>query len=367
MDFAESVREIDVSAIRRIFEAAGEDSINLGLGKPDFETSEHIREAAVDAIRAGKAGSYTNNAGLDELREAVSEYVEFDAESEEVIATSGASEALHIAIEAHVDPGDEVIIPDPGFVSYDALTRIADAEPVGVELASDLRMTPEAVKESLSDDTSAFVVNSPANPTGAVQTEEDMRAFAEIADDHDVPLISDEVYDHLVYEGEHHPPAEYGDNVVTIKAASKTFAMTGWRLGFVIADVERCDEIIKVHQYCQACAAAPSQFAGIEALTSPESRDAVDEMKTEFEARRKLVVEGLRDIGLECPTPKGAFYAFPKVPEGFVEECIDRGVVLVPGDAFGEHGAGYARISYANSRENIRDALEVMEGVVEDL
>ncbi|MDY7082595.1 MAG: aminotransferase class I/II-fold pyridoxal phosphate-dependent enzyme, partial [Halobacteria archaeon] len=295
----------------------------------------------------------------------------FAASGSEVIVTSGASEALHIAVQAHVNPGEEVIIPDPGFVSYDALTKVADARPVPVELADDLRMEPESVKEAIGEETSAIIVNSPANPTGAVQTEEDMRAFAEIAADYDIPLISDEVYDRFVYDGGHYSPAKFdeneGGNVVTVNAASKTFAMTGWRLGYVIASEARCDEMIKVHQYVQACASAPSQYAVLEALTSDESDGAVDEMKREFEARRDLVLEGLDDIGLECPEPRGAFYAFPKVPEGFIDECLERDVIVVPGDAFGDAGEGYARLSYANSRENLREALDVMGEVVAEL
>ncbi|MDY6774613.1 MAG: pyridoxal phosphate-dependent aminotransferase [Halobacteria archaeon] len=363
MRTSERTDAISISGIRRVFEAADDDAINLGLGQPDFDTPENVKKAAVEAIETGKASSYTSNRGIPELREAVADRFSFETSPDDVIVTSGASEALHIAVEAHVDTGDEVLIPDPGFVSYEALSKVGDARPKGVELADDLRLEPESVKEAITDETSAFVVNSPANPTGAVQTRDDMRAFAEIADDYGVTLISDEVYEPFVYEGEHHSPAEFGENVVTVNAASKAYSMTGWRLGYVTAP--ETENMLRVHQYIQACASAPSQYAALEALEGPQY--AVSEMKEEFEARRDLILDGFKEMGLDCPTPKGAFYAFPEVPDGFIDACIEEGVVVVPGDAFGEGGEGHARVSYANSRENLREALDVMESVLEDL
>jgi aspartate aminotransferase len=367
MEFSRRTQRIRVSGIRRVFEAAGEDAINLGLGQPDFDTPEHVKQAAIDAIEDGRAAGYTSNVGIDELREAVVEYVGFDASPEEVLVTSGASEGLHVAVQALVNPGEEVLVPNPGFVSYDALTKVADAESVAVELTDDLRLEPEAVKAAITEDTAAFFVNSPANPTGAVQTESDMRAFAEIADDYGVTLISDEVYDRFVYEGEHVPPARFGENVVTVKGASKTLAMTGWRLGYIVAPNEAVDEMVKVHQYAQACANASAQYGVAETLNDERTDDAVSRMREEFEARRDIVLEGLDEIGLECPEPRGAFYAMPRVPDGFVDECLERGVVTVPGEAFGTAGEGHARISYASSRDNIREALDVMEEAVAEL
>jgi len=367
MEFSRRTQRIRISGIRRVFEAAGEDAINLGLGQPDFDTPEHVKEAAVDAIKDGRAAGYTSNVGIETLREEVAEYVGFDASPEEVLVTSGASEGLHVAVQATVNPGDEVLVPDPGFVSYDALTKVADAEPVPVELADDLRLEPEAVKEAITDDTAAFFVNSPANPTGAVQTRDDARAFAEIADDYGATLVSDEVYDRFVYDGGHVSPAGFGDNVVTVNAASKTLAATGWRLGYVVAPTDAVDEMVKVHQYAQACANAAAQHGVAETLNDERTDEAVAEMRDEFEARRDLVLERLDGMGVDCPTPRGAFYAFPRVPDGFVEECIDRDVIVVPGDAFGAAGEGHARISYANSRENLREALDAMEEVVAEL
>jgi aspartate aminotransferase len=363
-DFSKRVESVSISGIREVFEAAGEGAINLGLGQPDFPTPTHAREAAVEAIESGAVDAYTSNKGTRELREAISEKYDRDyslsVDPEDVIATSGGSEALHLAIEAHVDPGQEVLFPDPGFVSYDALTRIADGVPKPLGLREDLTLDPETVEDAITDETAAFVVNSPANPTGAVQSEEDMREFARIADANDVLCISDEVYEYIVFDGEHRSPLEFAqtDNVVVVSACSKTYSMTGWRLGWVTGSNRRIERMLRVHQYAQACASAPAQYAAEAALSG--SQEPVREMVAAFEKRRDLVLDGLTDMGLDVPTPQGAFYAMPKVPEGWVDEVIDRGVVVVPGEAFGDGGAGYARLSYATSTEKLEDALEIM-------
>jgi len=362
--FSSRVEAVSISGIREVFEAAGEDAINLGLGQPDFPTPDHAREAAVEAIRTGEVDAYTSNKGTLELREAIAAKHDRDndlaVDPGDIIATSGGSEALHIALEAHVDQGQEVIFPDPGFVSYDALTHLAGGTPNPVGLREDLTMAPEAVADAITDDTAAFVVNSPANPTGAVQSPEDMREFARIAAEHDVLCISDEVYEHQVFEGEHRSPAEFDDsgNVVVVNACSKAYSMTGWRLGWVTGPTERIERMLRVHQYAQACASAPAQYAAEAALTGPQ--DPVAEMRDAFEERRDLLLDGFAEMGLDCPTPKGAFYAMPKVPDGWVEEVIDRGVVVVPGDAFGENGAGYARISYATDTDTLSEAIDIM-------
>ena len=364
-DFSDRVDRIAISGIREVFEAAGGDAINLGLGQPDFPTPEHVRSAAVDAIESGVTDGYTSNAGIPELCEAISEKHardnDFDVGSDQVIATAGGSEALHLAMEAHVSTGEEVIFPDPGFVAYDALTHLAGGEPHPVELRDDLTMSPETVEEAITDDTAAFVVNSPANPTGAVQSKEDMQEFARIADEHDVLCISDEVYEHIVFEGDHYSPMDFAesDNVVVVNACSKAYSMTGWRLGWVAGSDRRIDRMIRVHQYVQACASAPAQYAAEAALSGPQDR--VHEMADAFEERRDVVLDGLADAGLDTPTPQGAFYAMPAVPEGWVDECLDRGVVVVPGEAFGDGGEGYARISYAAGIEDLKDALEIMD------
>jgi aspartate aminotransferase len=362
--FSDRVEHVSISGIREVFEAAGEDAINLGLGQPDFPTPDHAREAAREAIAAGKADGYTSNKGTRELREAIADKHDRDndlhVDPENVIATAGGSEALHLALEAHVSAGEEVLVPDPGFVSYANLTHLAGGEPVSVPLQDDLTMDPADVEAAITDDTAAFVVNSPANPTGAVQSPADMREFARIADEHDVLCISDEVYEHIVFEGEHRSPLEFAesDNVVVVNACSKSYSMTGWRLGWVTGSDERIDRMLRVHQYVQACASAPAQYAAEAALSGPQ--EPVEEMVEAFQRRRDVLLDGLQDMGLDVPTPRGAFYAMPKVPDGWVEECIDRGVVVVPGDAFGDHGAGHARISYATSMGKIEEAIDLM-------
>ena len=370
-EFSPRVEAISISGIREVFEAAGEDAINLGLGQPDFPAPTHARQAAVEAIEAGKADAYTGNKGIAPLREAIAAKHErdqgIDVDPGDVIATAGGSEALHLAMEAHVDAGEEVIFPDPGFVSYDALTKVAGGTPKPVPLRDDLTLDPATVEDAITDDTAMFVVNSPGNPTGAVSPEADVREFARIADEHDVVCLSDEVYEPFVFEGEHHSPISYADtdNVVVVNGCSKTYSMTGWRLGWVTASTRRIERMLRVHQYVQACASAPAQYAAEAALTGPQG--VVDEMRETFEERRNLLLDRFAEMGVEVPTPKGAFYAMPKVPEGFVDACIDRGVVVVPGDAFGEGGAGHARLSYANDTESLREALDVMESVLADL
>ncbi|MFP8952400.1 pyridoxal phosphate-dependent aminotransferase [Natrialbaceae archaeon A-arb3/5] len=365
-EFSDRVEQVSISGIREVFEAAGEDAINLGLGQPDFPTPAHARRGAIEAIENDLADAYTSNKGTRQLREAISGAYDrsygLEIDPENVIATSGGSEALHLALEAHVDPGEEVIFPDPGFVSYDALTRIAGGTPKPVGLREGLTLDPATVEEAITDETAVFVVNSPANPTGAVQSEADMREFARIADEHDVLCLSDEVYEHIVFDGEHRSPLEFAetDNVVVVSACSKTYSMTGWRLGWVTGSNRRIERMLRVHQYAQACASAPAQYAAEAALTGPQ--DPVEEMVAAFEERRDVVLDGLEDAGLDVPTPEGAFYAMPKVPDGWCEEVLDRGVVVVPGDAFGANGEGYARLSYATGMEELKEALEIIDG-----
>jgi aspartate aminotransferase len=363
-EFARRAERISISGIREVFEAAGEDAINMGLGQPDFPTPEHAKRAAKDAMDRGDTDGYTENKGARALREAISAKHardnDLDVPPDNVIATAGGSEALHIAISAHVDPGDEVIYPDPGFVSYEALTHVAGGEPEPVPLRKDLTLDPATVEGAITDDTAAFVVNSPANPTGAVQSVADMREFARIADEHDVVCISDEVYEHIVFSGEHRSPAEFAetDSVVLVNACSKAYSMTGWRLGWVAASERRIERMLRVHQYVQACASAPAQYAAEAALSGPQ--DAVSEMVAAFEERRDVLLDGLTDMGLDVPTPEGAFYVMPEVPDGWVDAVIDRGLVVVPGEAFGDRGTGYARLSYATSLAEIEEAIEIM-------
>ena len=365
--FSENVARMDISGIRKIFEAAGSDAINLGLGQPDFDTPEHIKAAAIKAINEGFTG-YTVGSGIPELREALSlkfkEENSFSVSPQEIIATSGASEALAIALTALLNPGDEVLISNPGFVSYNALTEILNGRAVSVPLAEDLTMKPEAVLERINHKTRAIILNSPSNPTGAVASRADIKALAEIADDHNITIISDEVYEYFIYDGKHVSPASYSDNVITVNATSKSYAMTGWRLGYVAARSEYIGQMLKVHQYIQACANSVAQKAAYAAVSGP--KDSVNIMREEFRKRRDVLVKGLNDLGMECAFPKGAFYAFPKVSDSanIASKFISNGVIVVPGTAFGSEGDGYIRISYAASMKDIEKALNIMEKVL---
>lgn len=367
--YAPRVEQMDISGIREVFEGASEDDINLGIGQPDFPTPEHIRTAALSAVEEGLVDSYTGNKGILGLREAVSEKYERDnglsVDPDNVIATSGASEALHIAIEAHVQHGGEVIFPDPGFVAYKQLALLAGGTPKPVGLRPDLTLDPATVEDAITDDTDLFIVNSPANPTGAVQSKADMQEFARIADEYDVVCVVDEVYEHILFDGEHYSPMEFSktDSVVAVNACSKSYSMTGWRLGWVTASNDRIERMLRVHQYVQACASAPAQYAAEAALKGPQ--EPVQEMVSAFETRRDVLLDGLEDIGLETPRPEGAFYAMPKVPDGWAEKVLDNGVIVVPGEVFGERGAGYARLSYATNVEELKEALEVMKSVTQ--
>lgn len=367
MRFASHIREMDISGIRKCFEGAGPNAINLGLGQPDFDTPGHIKEAAINAIHAGLTG-YTANCGYPDLQVAISEKFRLDNQlkysPDEIMVTSGASEALFLSIAALVEPGDEVLVGDPSFLSYSALTKLVGGKPVGVPLSNDLRLTPEAVNERITEKTKAIIINSPSNPTGAVQTAEQLREIAEIADDRDIALISDEVYEHFIYDGKHVSPAKFSDNVITVNAVSKTYAMTGWRLGYLAAKGGALEQLLKVHQYIQACACSISQKAALAALTGPQ--DCVAMMRDEFRSRRDMLVEGFLDLGVDLVKPQGAFYLFPRVGDG--DEVVPRlakaGVIAVPGSAFGPGGKEHIRLSYASSRKNLEEALKRMKGIL---
>ncbi|VUT27758.1 MAG: putative aspartate aminotransferase 2 [Candidatus Syntrophoarchaeum sp. GoM_oil] len=365
--FADRLAGIDLSGIRKLFEAAGSDAINLGLGQPDFDTPLHIKEAAKRAIDAGFTG-YTHGKGILELREAIQkcfwEKNGFELGVEDIIVTSGASEALHIALEALVNVGDGVLIPDPSFVSYFALTKIAGGIPKSLKLDDTFRLDPDTLLERIEPKDRVLILNSPSNPTGKVQTGDDIKAYTEIAEDYGLAIISDEVYEELIYEGEHVSPASFYEDVVTINAVSKTYAMTGWRLGYLGAPTAYVEEMLKVHQYVQACASSISQFAALEALTGDQ--ECVGAMRDEFRARRDLLIEGMVKLGFKFPVPEGAFYIFIKVDnsEEFVKKLLENGVVTTPGSAFGEYGKGYVRLSYATSRSDIKRALEIIERVM---
>jgi aspartate aminotransferase len=367
MKFAGRVNSIELSGIRKIFEAAGPGSINLGLGQPDFDTPAHIKDAAIRAICEGKTG-YTPGTGIPELRAAIARKLKAENSlsysPDQILVTAGASEALHIVMQALVECGDRVLCPDPGFVSYASLASIAEGVPVSVPLDENLRIDVEKAK-SLMDGARLFILNSPANPTGAVESKESIRAIVEYAGDKGVTVVSDEVYEHFIYGKKHWSAAQFGENVITINATSKTYAMTGWRLGWLAAPEEIVGQCLKVHQYCQACATSISQYAALAAYEGDQR--PVQDMATEYRARRDLIVNGLFDLGFKFPVPEGAFYAFVPMRPGVTQKIIEAGIVIVPGSAFGVNAPEYARFSYAASRENLSRALERVRKVTEGL
>jgi len=364
LKFSERVAGIEISGIRKIFEAAGPGSINLGLGQPDFDTPQYIKDAAIRAIHEGKTG-YTTNNGLPELRAAISR--KFKNENgtkyppDQVIVTAGASEALHIVMQALINPGDRVLCPDPGFVSYASLAIIAGGTPVSMPLTKTLHIDVEAAKK-LMDKAKIMVINSPGNPTGAVESAESVKALVEYAADKNVTIVSDEVYEHFIYGKKHVSAAKFGDNVITINATSKTYAMTGWRLGYLAASPEIVGQCLKVHQYCQACATSISQYAAVAAYEGEQG--AVKVMRDEYEVRRDLIWNGLKQLGFDFPKPEGAFYTFVPMKPALTQKIIEAGVIVVPGTAFGVNAPEYTRFSYATSRQNIVEALERIGNLV---
>ncbi|MDD1700177.1 MAG: pyridoxal phosphate-dependent aminotransferase [Methanoregula sp.] len=366
LKFAQRVQGIEISGIRKIFESAGKDSINLGLGQPDFDTPQHIKDAAIKAIAEGKTG-YTNNTGISELRSAICN--KFKKENglsynpDQLIVTAGASEALHIVMQALVDEGDRVLCPDPGFVSYAALATLAGGCPVSMPLTHDFHINVEKAK-GLMDNAKIMVLNSPSNPTGAVENKESIQALVEYADDAGVTVVSDEVYEHFIYGKQHWSAARFGENVITINATSKTYAMTGWRLGYLAAPEEIGSQCVKVHQYCQACATSISQYAALAAYEGDQS--PVKIMHDEYRVRRDLICKGLAELGFVFPVPEGAFYAFVPMKPELTRKIIEQGIVIVPGTAFGVNAPEYTRFSYATSRENLHKALGRIQKAMSD-
>jgi aspartate aminotransferase len=362
MDPAKRVKSIDLSGIRKMFEMMGENTINLALGEPDFDTPYNIREAVKKALDEGFT-HYTHNRGIPELQEAVAHKLKtennIDASPDSVIVTVGASGGLLMSTSALVDEGEEVIIPDPGFVAYEGCVKLAHGKPVPVKVGDedDFRMTPENVLEMITPKTKAILMNSPSNPTGGVLEKSDVKGLAEIADDHGLMLFSDEVYEKIIYGKKHYSPGQFSDRVITINGFSKTYAMTGFRIGYINGPIELVDHLLKIHQYSVTCASSLSQAAALEALTGPQ--DSVLEMVSEFRRRRDMVVDELHQMGIECNLPEGAFYVFPQIddPDYFVKEAFKRDVALVPGTAFGIYGEGHVRISYAASYSDLKEAM----------
>jgi aspartate aminotransferase len=368
MEFSKRISYIDISGIRKMFEASNkEDIINLGLGEPDFPIPDESKKAIRKALKEDLT-HYTPSKGLLGLREVIVNQLSgngIEADTEEIIVTSGASEALEISLLALLNEGDEALIPDPGFVSYQPLIRIGGGVPVPFEVREEegFDFNPKSIEEKITKKTKVIVINTPGNPTGAVLKKEDLEEIARIADEHELYIISDEVYDKIVYEGEHISIGRYSDNVITVKSFSKNYAMTGLRLGYLHAKKEVVEEMLKIHQYIQASACSLSQAAAIAALKG--GGEFTKEMVEVLKKRRNLILQRLNDFeGVSCKPPNGAFYVFPnfKVYGPSSKLTLDilkhTGVIVTPGTAFGGNGEGYLRFSYATSEKNIEEGLD---------
>jgi aminotransferase len=376
--------EIPPSGIRKFFDLVltmdNDKVISLGVGEPDFDTPWNVSKAAITSIEKGMT-MYTSNRGLPDLCSALSKDLEKRYNTpyspNEIIVTTGVSEGFDIAVRAVVNPGDEVIVVDPCFVSYKSEVLMAGGKPVSLpcDAKDQFKVTPDALMEKITPNSKTLIINFPNNPTGGVMGRDDLKAIADIIIDHDLLLISDEVYSELTYEGSHVSAASIDglwDRTITLNGFSKAYAMTGWRLGYLCAPKEICDAALKIHQYVMMSAPTASQFAAIEALKNAE--DSKNEMVAEYRIRRNLFVKGLNDVGLPCHLPKGAFYAFPSIEgtglsdEEFAERLLtEQQVAVVPGSAFGESGVGHIRTCYAVDRTKLTEAVRRIGVFVESL
>lgn len=378
MDYAKLlspvVQKVKPSGIRKFFDIANtmKDVISLGVGEPDFPTPWEIRKAGILSLEAGKT-RYTANRGLEQLREEISHWMErkyglsYDP-SDEILVTVGGSEAIDGTIRAVVCPGDEVIIPQPSYVCYEPLVRLSGGIPVILETTAehDFRVISEMLRGALTDRTKLLILPYPCNPTGGIMERADLEALAEVLRGTDVLVLSDEIYSELTFGGKRHvsPAAVEGmkERTVVVNGFSKTFSMTGWRMGFACGPAGLMEQITKIHQFAIMCAPTTAQYAAVEALRHGD--DAVKAMKEEYDMRRRLIVAGFNRLGLSCREPMGAFYAFPCIrstgltSEEFCERLLyAERVAVVPGTAFGQGGEGFIRASYCYSTDHIKEAL----------
>jgi aminotransferase len=371
---SQTVRNTSPSGIRKYFDllSSMDGAISLGVGEPDFVTPWTIREAAIFSIEKGFT-MYTSNKGVLELREAISQYhqkfykLTYDP-STEILVTTGSSEALDLAFRAIIDPGDEVIMTDPHYVAYPVCVSLAGGVPVMVPTyeKNNFELMPDDIRKNLTSKTKAILLSFPANPTGAVMPRELLLEISKIAIEHDLLIVSDEIYARLTYESHHTCMAELPgmkDRVILIGGFSKAFAMTGWRVGFVAGNVDIIEAMLKVHQYTMMCAPIMGQMAALEALKDSNNEE-VEQMLAEYDRRRRVMIRGFRELGLSCFEPKGAFYAFPSIKttgmtsEEFADGLLrEEKVAVVPGHVFGKYGEGYIRCCYATSMPEIEEAL----------
>lgn len=370
---SDKVIDIKPSGIRKFFDIVNEmdDAISLGVGEPDFDTPWHIRDEGIYSLEKGRT-FYTSNSGLKDLKKEIAVYlqrsqgVSYDY-NHEIFVTVGGSEAIDVALRAMLNPGDEVLIPQPSYVSYEPCTVLADGVPVFINLKEEnqFRLTAQELRDAITDKTKILILPFPNNPTGAIMEKEDLEAIAEIIEEKDLFVISDEIYGELTYKGKHSSIVSLPgmkERTILINGFSKAYAMTGWRLGYACGPRIILEQMLKIHQFAIMCAPTTSQYAAVEALKNGE--EDVEEMREAYNQRRRYLMHAFKEMGLECFEPYGAFYVFPSIKEfgmtsdEFATRLLqEEKVAVVPGTAFGDCGEGYLRISYAYSLENLKVAL----------
>lgn len=374
---SQTITTIPPSGIRKFFDIVSEmkDAISLGVGEPDFDTPWHIREEGIFSLEKGQT-FYTSNAGLKELKIEICNYLErrFQVSynyADECMVTVGGSEAIDIALRAMLDPGDEVLIPQPSYVSYPPCTILAGGVPVSIQLEEkdQFRLTKEKLLAAITPKTKVLILPFPNNPTGSIMELEDLKEIAEVIEEHDLYVISDEIYSELTYTGNHVTIASLPgmkERTVLINGFSKSYAMTGWRLGYACAPKVILQQMLKIHQFAIMCAPTTSQYAAVEALRNGD--EDVAEMREAYDERRKYLVKAFNEIGMDCYEPQGAFYVFPCIKrfgmssdEFALKLLEEEKVAVVPGTAFGDCGEGYLRVSYAYSLKNLHKAMERIE------
>ena len=379
-----TIVNIKPSGIRKFFDIASEmeDVISLGVGEPDFDTPWHIRDEGIYSLEQGRT-SYTSNAGLKELKEEIAKFLERHYElkynpNKEIIVTVGGSEAIDIAMRAMLDPGDEVLIPQPSYVSYEPCCILANGTPVIIELKAEneFRLTPEELEAAITPKTKLLVLPFPNNPTGAIMERKDLEAIAKVIEKHDLYVLSDEIYSELTYARESHVSIAsipgMRERTILINGFSKSHSMTGWRLGYACGPEVILRQMLKIHQFAIMCAPTTSQYAAVEALRNGD--EDVARMREEYNVRRKYLIKRFREMGIDCFEALGAFYVFPCIKQfGMTSDEFatmllkQKKVCVVPGTAFGDSGEGFLRISYAYSLENLKIALDRMEEFVKEL
>ncbi len=367
-------KEMRPSGIRRFFDIAAEmkDCISLGVGEPDFKTPWAIREAGITSLERGRT-RYTSNIGLQELRKEICHYLkrrmDLNYQPEQVMITVGGSEAIDLCIRALIEPGDEVIIPEPCYVSYQPITTLTGGVPVSVPLKAEngFRLTAQQLQQAITPRTKLLILPFPSNPTGAVMRKEHLEQLAEVLRDTNITVLSDEIYAELTYGYQRHVSIaslpEMAERTVVINGFSKAYAMTGWRLGFACGPKPLIDVMVKIHQSCIMCAPTTSQYAAVTALR--ECDNEIEEMRTQYDMRRRYLVKCFNEMGLTCFEPEGAFYVFPCIrstgmtSEDFCQQLLfGKKVAVVPGTAFGDCGEGFVRVSYAYSVEHLQEAVK---------